>query len=188
MQLKITFKPWYKNGQSESRGRAEWNICFLLCESFAGTLQWNSQSESRGVAKSFSSALKNVNKRPPTLPQSDLHFPPKDLQQPSVTYIGKKQPIRMKGRGQVKSVSLVLWEHFLVTARNVNKSPHPFTKWPTFSCAWPWTTFSDLHWEETANQNQGVGPSEYCSWGLCESMLRNVNIFLPNDLEQPSRA
>jgi hypothetical protein len=80
------------------------------------------------MAETFAGTLKNVNKRPHPLPPSDLHFPPNDLQQPSVTYIWKKQPIRIKGWGQVKLVSLVLCALFEVTPRNVNKSPHPTSK------------------------------------------------------------
>jgi hypothetical protein len=73
------------------------------------------------MSESLPVALKNGNKC--TAP-----FPPNDLQQPSVTYIWKKQSIRIKGWGQVKSVSSVLCALFEVTARNVNKSPHPTQK------------------------------------------------------------
>jgi hypothetical protein len=36
------------------------------------------------MSESFAGALKNVNKCTAPLPPNDLHFPPNDLQQPSV--------------------------------------------------------------------------------------------------------
>jgi hypothetical protein len=132
------------------------------------------------------SCLKKCKQITAPLPPNDLHFPPDDLQQPSVTYMWKKQPIRIKGCGRVKSVISVLCALFEDTPRNVNKSPHPTSKWPTFSFKWPWTAFSDLHWEETANQSEGVWPGEISHFStLCSfwSYTKKCKQITPSHLK-----